>query len=368
MTPSPESATSSRAPRILVRATNWLGDSVMMMPAVQRLREHYPTPAHLVLLCPAKLHDLWRHNPFVDEVITFDHTMDIRALRIRRFDLTVIFPNSFRSALEAWQAGIPRRVGFAGHARRFLLTDIVREPRGDCPTHKTLAVAGKRFRVKRFEPMRHQVHHYLDLVGHLGGNTELVPPKIWVDSAIQQTTSRMLENDPRPLMGISAGAEYGPAKRWLRDDFANVARKILVKKECRFALLGASGDRDIAAAIEATLRPLRADPNFVVNLAGRTSLMELCAALRCCRVLLTNDTGPMHLAAALDVPLVAIFGSTSPELTGPLNDRAIVIRHPVECSPCFRRECPIDFHCMTSVTVDEVANAVAAKLLGGDKS
>ena len=358
MTPSQEFVTGSRAPRILVRATNWLGDSVMMMPAVQRLRELYPFPAHIALLCPAKLHDLWRHNALVDEVIAFDHNADMRALRKRRFDLTVIFPNSFRSAWEAWLAGIPQRIGYGGHVRRFLLTDVVPEPRGDSPIHRTITVAGETFRVKRFEPTRHQVHRHLDLVGHLGGNAKPVPPKIWVDLEIQQAMSQVLEGDQRPLIGISAGAEYGPAKRWPLDSFANVARQILEKKECRFALLGAYGDSEIAAAIEARLRPLRDDPKLVVNLAGKTSLMELCAALRCCRVLLTNDTGPMHLAAALDVPLVAIFGSTSPELTGPLSEQAVVIRHPVECSPCFLRECPIDFRCMTHMTVDTVVEAM----------
>jgi lipopolysaccharide heptosyltransferase II len=362
MTPSPESATNSPAPRILVRATNWLGDSVMMMPAVQRLRELYPPPAYLTLLCPAKLYDLWWHNAFVDEVLTFDDTADIRALRARHFDLTVIFPNSLRSAWEAWRAGIRRRIGFTGHARRFLLTDVIQEPCGDCPTLKTLEIEGTKFCVKHFEPMRHQVRHHLDLVGHLGANAQPAPPKIWVDLAVQRAMSQILEGDLRPLIGISAGAEYGPAKRWPWARFANVARQILEKKECRFALLGTAGDSEIAAAIESRLRPLRDDPKLVVNLAGKTTLMELCAILRCCRVLLTNDTGTMHLAAALGLPLVAIFGSTSPELTGPLSDRAVVIRHPVECSPCFLPECPIDFRCMTCVTVDEVAGAMCRLL------
>ena len=358
MTPLPESATSSRAPRILVRATNWLGDSVMMMPAVQRLREHYPRPAHIALICPAKLHDLWRHNPFVDEVITFAHTMDIRALRERRFDLTVIFPNSFRSAWEAWQAGIPRRVGFAGHARRFLLTDVVREPPGDRPMHKMLAVAGKRFLVKRFEPMRHQVHHHLDLVGHLGGNCASCPPRIWLGADAPALRDKFISHDPRPVIGLNAGAEYGPAKRWFPDRFAAVARRVSDKIESRWLLLGGPGDVDTASTIEAVLHTQMPDQSSIINAAGKTTLLELCALVQSCKVFLTNDTGPMHLAAALDVPLVALFGSTSPELTGPLNDGAVVIRHPVECSPCFLRECPIDFRCMTHLTVDEVANAV----------
>jgi ADP-heptose:LPS heptosyltransferase len=147
------------------------------------------------------------------------------------------------------------------------------------------------------------------------------------------------------------------------------------KIESRWLLLGGPGDVEIASTIEAALRmqvPDRSLPAYsgaegdqgsIINAAGKTTLLELCALIQSCKVFLTNDTGPMHIAAALNVPLVALFGSTSPELTGPLSDQAVIIRHPVECSPCFLRECPIDFRCMTSVTVDAVANAVAAKLL-----
>src|SRR5437867_5635855 len=155
MTPSAKSAIDNipRA-RILVRGTNWIGDAVMTMPAAHRLREFEPE-SHITLLCPAKLHDLWRHNPYINEV-----TDNLSG----QFDVAVIFPNSFRSAWECWRAGIPTRVGFAGHWRRMLLTHVVEEPRAEQPVYKDISIAGKTFKVKSFPTIRHQLHRYLDLV------------------------------------------------------------------------------------------------------------------------------------------------------------------------------------------------------------
>lgn len=358
MMPLPKSAiNSSHRPRILVRATNWIGDSVMSTPAVQRLREMQPQ-AHIALLCPAKLHDLWRHNPFLSEVIPFQHTPDVSDLRDRQFDVAVIFPNSFRSALECWRARIPCRVGFAGHWRRRLLTDVVAEPRSEQPVYKNVTVAGKTFRIKHFPSIRHQVHRYLDLISYLGGNRQYVHPRIWLAVEDLPGLNKFLRDDGRPVLGINAGAEYGPAKRWMPARFAEVAGRVSRQLHCRWLLFGGAGDVTTAAQIEQKLRAENADPGFVINLAGKTTLLELCALLKFCKLLLTNDTGPMHLAYALGTPLVAIFGSTSPELTGPLGERCVVVRHSVECSPCFLRECPIDFRCMDRITVDQVVDAV----------
>ena len=337
MTPSRGSAIASS--RILIRATNWVGDSVLTMPAVHRLRELAPT-AHIALQCPAKLHDLWRHNPHLNEVLT-----DATDLRTGQFDLAVIFPNSFRSTWECWRAGIPRRVGFAGHWRRGLLTDVLPDP--EPPRYRFVTLAGRRFKTKTFPTVRHQAHRYLDLIAHLGGNRELCPPKIWCgDSAVK----KFLPADGRPVCAINAGAEFGPAKRWPADRFAAVARQI----NCRWLVLGGPGDVALANTIAAQL------PD-VVNVAGQTTLLELCELLRACRVVLTNDTGPMHLAGAVGTPIIAIFGSTSAELTGPLGAPVTVIREPVECSPCYQRHCPIDFRCMNRITVERVTAAVLSQ-------
>jgi ADP-heptose:LPS heptosyltransferase len=177
MTPSPKSATDSQTTRILIRATNWIGDSVMTMPAVQRLRELAPD-AYIAMLCPGKLVDLWRHNPYINELIPCGRQPDLEDLRGRAFDIAVIFPNSFRSAWECKRANIPRRIGFAGHWRRFLLTDVVHQSRSDRAAYETRSVAGKTFRVKVFRSPRHESEQYLDIVSHLGGSREPTPPRI----------------------------------------------------------------------------------------------------------------------------------------------------------------------------------------------
>ena len=338
MTPSPVSAIADA--RILIRATNWIGDSVMTMPAVQQLRAAAPA-AHLTLHCPAKLHDLWRHNPNLNAVLTGD--VDLRA---GQFDLAVILPNSFRSAWDCWRAGIPRRVGFAGHWRRALLTDVLPDP--EPAAYRHITVAGRSFRTKTFPVVRHQAERYLDLIAHLGGSRALVPPKIWCGTA---AVKKFLPADGRPVCALNAGAEFGPAKRWPADRFAAVARQV----DCRWLLLGGPGDVALAGTIAAQL------PD-AINLAGQTTLLELCELLQACRLVLTNDTGPMHLAGALGTPIVAVFGSTSAELTGPLGSPVTILREPVECSPCYLRSCPVDFRCMQRITVDQVTKAVLQQL------
>lgn len=347
--------------RILVRGVNWIGDAVMSLPAVQRLRELCPE-AHIALACPEKLKDLWWHNPFLSEVIAFDRALDVHDLRHRAFDVAVIFPNSFRSGWECWRAHIPRRVGFPGHWRGKLLTDIVAEPRGDIPYYDTVTVAGRAFRIKRFDAQRHQVHRYLDLISYLGGNRDFVQPKLYLDVNELPPLEQFFRDDGRPVIAIVPGAEFGPAKRWMPTRYAEVAIRVSQQIDVRWLIVGGHGDVDTARGIADALASAALDDGAVINLAGQTTLRELCALFKCCKLVLTNDTGPMHLAYALGTPLIAIFGSTSPELTGPLGDRATVIRRPVACSPCFLRECPIDFRCMTGISVDEVVDAVLKHL------
>ena len=361
MMQSPEFVTDNHATRILIRATNWIGDSVMSMPAVQRLRELAPR-AYIAMLCPGKLTDLWRHNPFLNEVIPFGDRPDLRVLRDHEFDVAVIFPNSFRSAWECKRAGIHRRVGFAGHWRRFLLTDVVRLPRTERPVYKTKTVAGKTFPIKVFRSLRHQSEQYLDIISYLGGNSEPVPPRIYLAVEEMPPLNKFLRDDGRPVVAINAGAEYGPAKRWPVERFAETAIKVSHHANNRWLILGGPQDVEIADRIEAKLRDAGLGESSVINVAGNTTLLDLCTLLRFSKLLLTNDTGPMHIAAAIGTSVISIWGSTSPELTGPLTSRSTVIRHPVECSPCFLRECPIDFRCMEGVQVDEVVKAVLKRL------
>lgn len=353
--------------RVLIRAPNWIGDTVMALPAVHRLRELAPE-AHLAVLCPAKLHDLWRHNPHLNDVIPFPLHPDTDRLRAGHYDTAVIFPNSFRSAWECWHAGLERRVGFAGHWRRALLTDVVPEPAGERPVTQSITVAGQTFAVKHYPVTRHLSQRYLDLVGHLGARREFIPPRLLLAYEELPPLKKFLRDTGEPFIGIHAGAEYGPAKRWPADRFAEVAQRVSHDVNCRFLLFGGPGETEIAGRIAAAVRaanPGRAD--LVVNVAGQTSLMELCGLIKFCRLLLSNDTGPMHLAVAVGTPVVAIFGSTSPAMTAPTGPRDVVIHQPVECSPCFLRDCPIDFRCMNQITVEQVTAAVLERLTSGQK-
>jgi heptosyltransferase II len=359
MTPSPASAIVRTRPlRILVRGVNWIGDAVMTMPAIHRLRQHHPD-AHITFLCPRKLHDLWRHNPHINQLLD---PADSAALRQTTHDLALLLPNSFRSAWEAWRAGIPRRVGFAGHSRRWLLTDIVNEPRNEQVRKKNITVAGKTFRIKEFLSTRHQVHRYLDLISYLGGNRDYLQPKIWLAPGELPSLTKFLHEGSRPFLGIHAGAEYGPAKRWPAERFAQAAQQIAEQFPCRWLIFGGPGETVIAHQIQKQLQAATNDPRSIINVAGKTTLLELCELISICKLLITNDTGPMHLATALNTPVLAIFGSTSAELTGPLGPKVRIVQEKVECSPCFLRECPIDFRCMNRIPVEQVT-AAALKLL-----
>ncbi len=218
-------------------------------------------------------------------------------------------------------------------------------------------------------PQAHQVHEYLHLAAALGANPEPLRPRLEVSPAAVEAARARFELDPRiAWFALNPGAEYGPAKRWPAERFAAAAREIQQRTQCGWVILGGPGDVAVASEIESQIRLAAPKPSeggnpqsAIRNLAGRTSLMELMAVSKLSRVLLTNDTGPMHVAAALGTPVVVLFGSTSPELTGPglPGERGSGwLRADAACSPCFLRECPIDFRCMTGITTDRAIAAV----------
>jgi heptosyltransferase II len=321
----PERARDLKPFRILIRGSNWLGDSVISIPAVRAIKRGRPD-AHVTVFTPEKLAAVWRLVPEVDEVISLGRKSiwQARAL-IRaapRFDAGILFPNSLRVALELWLAGVPRRVGYAGHGRRWFLNQVVRQK-------------------ERNGPPPHQAEHYLDLARSLGAEAEL-------DEIAIAPVSRAGARSDR--IGLCPGAEYGPAKRWLPERFAAVAAAI----GGQWVLFGTAKDAAVGAEIAAALG------ERCLNLIGLTTLEQLIDELGKCRLLLTNDTGTMHLATLLGIPVVAVFGSTEPSLTGPLGTGNRVVRHQVECSPCFLRECPLDFRCMKAVSAEEVVAAIAS--------
>ena len=358
--------------RILVRGLNWLGDAIIGTAALQRLRQARPQ-AYITLLSHEKLASLWQNQPFIDELVSFPRKQSLRktanALRGQHYDIGLAFPNSVRSALELWLARIPRRVGYARPWRTWLLTDRV-PPRIDAvPMHKRpdaeirqLAASGAT-EAELIPATAHHIHDYLRLVAALGASPEPLPPWIHVTETEIEETRHQLGIQPAPdwapWFGLNPGAEYGPAKRWPAERFVEAAIELHQQTNCRWLLFGGPADVAVTEKIAAEIQQgLGKTEPLTLNLAGKTNLRQLAAALKICRVVLTNDTGPMHLAAAVGTPVVVTFGSTSAELTGPtFSPQAQVLKTSVSCSPCFRRECPIDFRCMNQIQSAVVVEA-----------
>jgi heptosyltransferase-2 len=361
--------------RILVRGVNWLGDAVMTTPALLRLREARPFD-HIVLLTPAKLADLWTRHPALDAVLTFADRESVfsvaRRLRSHHFDIALVLPNSPRSALEAFLGRIPRRIGYPRRWRKTLLTEWVAPRAREVPMHRRSAREVRQLIAAPPAPpaLPFEAHHicqYLPLATALGGKPEALTPLVAVaDDEVRQIGKRFefpVDRKKRPkLFGLNAGAAYGPAKRWPIDRFIAAARTLQERTGCHWWIFGGPADGPRADAIMREIQAAHYEPpESVRSLAGQTSLRELAAALKACDVVLTNDSGPMHLAAAVGTPVVALFGSTSPALTGPGlpgDNRHVLLRAHAPCAPCFRRECPVDFRCMTGISVERVVQAV----------
>jgi heptosyltransferase-2 len=335
--PSDISAQDLQPFRILIRSSNWLGDAVMSVPAVRAIKNGRPD-AHVTIAAPAKIAPVWKLVPEVDAILPLASNSllaAVRSIRERpRFDVAILFPNSLRAALEALLSGVRRRVGYRGHSRSWLLNQVIPEQ----PPPRRL---------------EHQSARYLRIAQICGaGNGQQPTANIQIAASNQPSAM----NDQPLKIGLCPGAEYGPAKRWLSERFADAAVRVAAQAPVQWVLFGTPKDAEIGEQIAAGLG------DSCVNRIGQTTLDQLILALRECRLLLTNDTGTMHLASLLGVPVVAIFGSTEPGLTGPLGDHHVVLRHHVECSPCFLRKCPIDFRCMKAVAVPEVVDAVLSIL------
>ena len=377
--------------RILVRGLNWLGDAVMSTPALQRLRQRFPQ-AQITLLTPAKLADLWTQHPSVDHILSVaPGSSPWTVARILRgpgssgsahsargsagYDLALVLPNSPRSALEVYLAQIPRRVGYARPWRSWLLTECVADYPGHVPMSKLSArqvrqlvrpLPGVAHPFPTATPAAHHIHQYLHLTAAVGANGTAMAPKLEVSNGEVAAARHLIAEQFGPpgqdafYLGLSPSAAYGPTKRWAAENFATVAADVSRQLPgAVWVLLGTTADESLCARIG------RLAGGKTVNLAGKTSLRQLMAVLKLCRVLLSNDSGPMHLAAALGTPVVAVFGSTSPDLTGPGlpgDPRQRLLRAEVPCAPCFRRHCPIDLRCLTGITPDRASRAVLETL------
>ena len=325
--------------KLLVRATNWLGDAVMSIPALREIRRSFPG-SEIVVLARPWVADLYRREDFCDRILTYENRgrhAGVRGklrlageLRRERFDCAILLQNAFDAALLAWLARIPKRIGYSRDGRRALLTAPVAVPHKD-------------------EIPEHQRYYYLELLRR-SGLIETLPEcrEIRLAGAAKAADSgrslwRQRGFTAARWIGVSPGAAFGGAKRWLPERFAESAAKLSADLEAEVAVFGSAAEAELCESVAAGIGP-RAH-----SLAGKTTLAEFIDLAATCVVYLTNDSGPMHVASALGVPTVAVFGATDHIATGPTNAWARIVRQPVECSPCLLRECPIDHRCMTRV-------------------
>jgi len=325
--------------KILIRATNWVGDAVMSLPAIRALRDAFPG-AHLTVHARPAVADLYARESAIDAVMLYAGNRRAAAADLRRecFDCAVLLPNSFDAALVVWMARIPRRIGYRRDGRRWLLTEAVPPPEsGEIP--------------------RHQRFYYLELLRR-AGIIHAYPPcaEIRLDACeTAREAGRNLLRDAAlasPVIGVSPGAAYGDAKRWLPERFADAAITIARRRGATVAVFGSTGERPLCESVAGSIRGAGVE---VHDFAGETTLARFIELAAGCRLFLTNDSGAMHIVSALDVPTVTVFGATDETTTGPTGSRARIVREQVECAPCLLRNCPIDHRCMTRVTSDRVA-------------
>jgi heptosyltransferase-2 len=325
-----------------VRGPNWLGDAVLSIPTLANLRRTLPG-ARIALLVPSWLAGLFRGSPSIDEVIELpvrdQWVWAATALRRRRFELAFLLPNSFQAALVSLVAGIPNRYGYAADARGPLLT-VSACRRGGVPLH--------------------QAASYLDLLRALRWEAWDRRAAVAMEPVAERQADGLLAESGvppgTPLVGIGPGAAHGTAKRWAPERFAQAADLLADRRGTVALLFGSPLESWLTASISKRMR------SRAVDCGGKTSVATLAALLRRCRVLLTNDTGIMHLGAAVGVPCVAVFGPTDPRCSRPLGSGHRILRVPPPCSPCRYRDCPIDHRCMGGITVESVAAAAEALL------
>ena len=332
----------SRIQRILVRATNWVGDAVMTLPALEAVRENFPHSTITVLARPW-VAPLVESHPAVDKVMVFNksrgYPWDVKEtlsmagqIRQQGFDMAVLFQNAFEAAFLAYLGGVKYRVGYDTQARGLLLSHAVK---------KNPEITGK-----------HQVEYYLGILRAMGWEAESRDPVIHVAQRDMDSARGLLAsngiNEDDTLLGLSPGAIYGPAKRWPGERFAVIGDRAVRHWGAKILIFGSRGEQDVCRGVA------RAMEEESLDLSGKVSLGEALALVRQCRFFVTNDSGLMHVAAGLNVPLVAVFGSTDAVATGPRGRYSRVVQHSVDCAPCLKKECPDDFRCMLDIGADEV--------------
>lgn len=336
--------------RLLIRSTNWIGDAVMTTPAVRAIRKNFSN-ADISLLSKPWVAPVFDHSPHVDHILIYDDSgvhrgtggklRLARELRRYRFDAAILLQNAIEAALITWLAGIPRRIGFDTDGRRLLLTH---------PVHRTREVKSI-----------HQTGYYLTMLKGAGLKTGSPELALELGAEDRYRAEKRLAQfgipKQRKLIGINPSATFGPTKQWFPERFAALADRLQATFDAAIVLFGGPGDRVLGDRIAAAMQ------KPPIDLCGRTRLGEAMALIAACDLFITNDSGLMHVAAALKVPLIAIFGSTNPVTTGPLSTSSRVVKSQIECAPCLKPQCPLGhMNCMRNISVDMVFS-VAEKML-----
>ena len=343
--------------RIVVRGTNWVGDAVMTVPALRELRRLFPD-AHITLATRPWAKELFADVEFLDDLLVFDRrgigsvVSQVSEWKKRRFDLAVLFQNAFEAALIPALARVPVRIGYATEGRRFLLTNSLALP--------------------DWRSSKHEVFYYLNIIaevermflGSSGGIEDYRPETSLLISPEREMAGRDLLstfnlNSDQRVIALCPGSINSRAKRWPAERFAALA-DLLIESKAQVVLIGSPEELDVSREVASRMK------HEPVVLTGKTSLSQAVDVISAVDLLVTNDTGPAHIAAALGRPTLVIFGPTNPETTRPFSTTAEIVRHPPDCAPCMLRDCPIDHRCMTAISPDEVFGRVQAML--GDKA
>jgi heptosyltransferase II len=325
--------------KILIRATNWVGDAIMALPALQVVRSRFPG-AQITILARSYVAAIYKDQRICDELMFVDGESNVlNELRSRKFDAALLLQNAFQAAWLAWRAGIPERIGYARDGRSVLLTKAVPVPKsGEIPSHEQF--------------------YYLELLRRAGWLDSLPGEaliKIDVPEEARQRAAEFLFSEgattAKLRIAIGAGASYGSAKCWPPDRFAELANRLQTQQDVDVILFGTPAEAAVSSAIAAGMR------RPPIDLTGKTSIADLPALLSQCHVFIGNDSGAMHVASAVGLPVVAVFGPTDPLGTGPVTPRCTIVQEKPYCSPCFLRRCPTDHRCMIRVTPAAVESA-----------
>lgn len=329
--------------KILIRGTNWIGDAILTFSALSSIRNTY-SDARIFILVKPWVADIFRLCPLVDEIIIykspgihegiFGKLRLARELKTQGFDMVILLQNAIEAAIIAWLSGIPVRAGYNTDVRGCLLSH---------PVARTKAI-------KKV----HQADYYLKMVQDLGCGGPDGGPFLKLTVEDEKTAARLLQDlgidDNHLLIGMAPGATYGPAKKWFPDRFGALAEKFREEFGVTTMLFGSAGD------CETTLNVQRCSKYPLLDLAGKTDLRTAVALMARCVLFISNDSGLMHVAGALNIPTIAIFGSTNPVTTAPIGEKNTIIYNKTDCSPCLRETCPTDFRCMESISTLSVYN------------